>query len=99
MSQKKYNDRNIKEVLKEFIHSNTRLEKGFSKAHLEEIWQNEMGPIISSYTNKIIFKDGIMKVYLSSAPLRKELLMGKNKIIQNINSAAGSSLVQDIEFF
>lgn len=99
MNIKKYNDRNIKDVLHEFLHSHSRITKGFNTARLNEIWKSEMGPVIASYTSKISLKDGVMRVYITSAPLRKELHMGSDKIIRNINEAAGTELIKAIEFF
>ena len=58
-----------------------------------------MGPTIAGYTSKLYFKDGLLKVYLTSAPLKKELLMGKEKIINIINSEVGEELVTAVEIF
>ncbi|MBK9257811.1 MAG: DUF721 domain-containing protein [Saprospiraceae bacterium] len=95
---KKYNDRSIKEVISEFIGKNERVSKGIHTTRLTDIWKQEMGPIISSYTEKLIFKENVVKVYLTSAPLRKELSMGKPQIIKILNEAIGSEIVTDIEF-
>lgn len=59
--------------------------------------ENHMGATIAGYTSKLYFKDGLLKVYLTSAPL-KELLMGKEKIINIINSEVGEELVT-VEIF
>ncbi|MBK9736783.1 MAG: hypothetical protein IPO92_18205 [Saprospiraceae bacterium] len=40
-----------------------------------------------------------MKVYLTSAPLKKELLMGKDKIINIINEAAKETLITQVEIY
>lgn len=95
----RHNDKSIKEVLGEFIQANKRVSKGYHTAQIEEIWKEQMGPIISGYTQKIYFNDGILRVYLTSAPLKKELLMGKNKIIQIINEAVKEELITQVEIY
>jgi len=95
----RHNDKNIKEVLNDFIASNQRVAKGYYISHIDEVWKQEMGPIISSYTTRIYFKDGALKVYLTSAALKKELSLSKEKAINLLNTALGSAIIQSIEFY
>ena len=92
----RHNDKPIGHVLNE---SNARVGKGYDTVRIEKIWKNHMGPTIAGYTSKLYFKDGLLKVYLTSAPLKKELLMGKEKIINIINSEVGEELVTAVEIF
>ncbi|MBK9582935.1 MAG: DUF721 domain-containing protein [Saprospiraceae bacterium] len=57
------------------------------------------GSIISGYTSKLYFKDGLLKIYLTSAPLKKELSMSKPKIIENLNAALGTNLIKEVEVY
>ena len=93
------NDKSIKEVLNEFISGNARVSKGYHTKHIEEVWKEKMGPIISGYTSKITYQEGTVKVYINSAPLKKELLMGKAKIIGIINEALGDEIVSSVEIY
>jgi hypothetical protein len=95
----RHNDKPIGDVLGEFLNSNKRVGKGYHTVRIEEIWKNHMGPTIAGYTSKLYFKDGLLKIYLTSAPLKKELLMGKDKIINIINSEAGEDLVTYVEIY
>lgn len=95
----RHNDKSIREVLNEFISTNSRVSKGYHTKHIEEIWKEQMGPIISGYTSKILFRDGAMSVYLTSAPLKKELLHGKDKIIAIINETLGQELVKSVDIY
>lgn len=95
----RHNDKNIKEVLNDYMASNAKVAKGYYTSHIDEVWKQEMGPIISGYTNKIYFKDGLLKIYLTSAPLKKELSMGKLKIIEIINTALGTDIVKEVEIY
>ena len=94
----KHNDRNIKEVLSDMIDSNKKLQKGYDTVRIEEAWQQEMGKMICSYTQKLRYKDGVLTVYLLSAPLRNELSMSKEKVINLINKACNGDVVKSIIF-
>jgi hypothetical protein len=73
--------------------------KGYYTSHIDEVWKQEMGTIIANYTSKLYFRDGLLKIYLTSAPLKKELLMGKAKIIEILNNALGTDLIKEVEIY
>ncbi len=95
----RHNDKSIKDVLSDYIASNNKVAKGFYTAQIEEIWKSEMGPVIANYTSRIYFKDGVLKIYITSAPLKRELLMGKEKIIGIINEALKKEVVTTVEVY
>lgn len=94
----KHNDRNIREVLGDVIGNNQKLQKGYSTVRIKEAWMKEMGEIICSYTQKFYFKEGILTVYLTSAPLRSELSMSKEKVIDLLNKYCGEEVVTSVIF-
>jgi hypothetical protein len=93
------NDKSIKEVLNDFLSDNSRVARGYYTSHIDEVWKSEMGALISGYTQKITFSNGVLKVYLTSSVLKKELSMGKDKIIKNLNKALGRDIVEKVEIF
>jgi hypothetical protein len=95
----RHNDKNIKDVLQLFIHSNKKLEEGYQSTIIEDVWKNKMGNAIASYTTKIQLKEGTLYITLSSAPLRKELMMGKTKIIDLMNEALEGHFVKEVLFY
>lgn len=95
----RHNDKNIKEVLGDFMAANKKVAKGYHTAKIDEVWKMEMGPIISGYTSRLYFKDGLLKIYLTSSALKKELLYGKDKIINNMNEALGSNIISEVEIY
>jgi len=94
----KHNDRNIREVLGDVIGKNHKLKKGFSTMQIKEAWNKEMGDIICSYTQKFYFSNGALTVYLTSAPLRNELSMSKEKVIDLLNKSCGAEVIKSIVF-
>ena len=94
----RHNDRNIREVLGDVIGNNRKLQKGYSTVKIKEAWQKEMGEMICSYTQKLYFKDGVLTVYLLSAPLRNELSMSKDKVIELLNNYYNEEIIKSIIF-
>ena len=95
----RHNDKNIKEVLGEYLAVNKKVAKGYYTSHIDDVWREMMGPTISGYTSKILFRGGILKIYLDSSALKKELSMSKDKIITLLNEALGHDVVQSVELF
>ena len=57
-----------------------------------------MGDGINRYTIKRYVKDGVMTVHLSSASLANELMLNRDRIIQQINEALGREIIREIIF-
>lgn len=90
------NDKDMKDLLKQVLQDNKKLNKGVSQVVLEDAWRSEMGDVICSYTDRLYFNNGKLIVYLTSAPLRSELSMSKAKLIDVLNKACGDQYVKDI---
>ena len=95
----RHNDKNIRDVLSDFVSSNDRFAKGYYTSAMDDTWKTEMGPVIAGYTSRVQFNDGVLKVYVVSAPLRYELLQGKDKIITIMNEALGRKIITSVEIY
>jgi hypothetical protein len=84
------------EVMKEFLYTNTKLSDGIVTAQIEEIWKKDMGAAISGYTSGILYKEQILYIKITSSPLKKELIMGRDKIVALINEALGHEAVREV---
>lgn len=64
------------------------------------MWPEVVGPGVARYTVKRYLADnGVLHVYISSAPLRQELVYMRRSIIDRLNEAAGSpEAITDIVF-
>lgn len=94
----KHNDKKIKDVLTDMMGSNKKLNRGYAAIRIQNAWVIEMGEMINSYTKKIYFSGGTLTVYLTSAPLRNELSMSKQKVIDLINAACQERLIKEVHF-
>ena len=57
-----------------------------------------MGKTISSRTTKLFFKQKVLYVELSSAPLKQELILAKVKILALLNEKVTEGTITDIVF-
>jgi hypothetical protein len=98
MSTKRNNEfMSIKDVMKDVIKDNTKLQKGIDLIELKEAWANVMGNGVLSYTKEIQFKNGILTVRLNSSVLREELSYGKDKIINLLNEKLNKVLIKNVK--
>ena len=94
----KKNDAPIKEVMNRFFSGKKKLYYGVTNVTIEQIWKDAMGSFIGKYTSSIKLYDGTLTVKITSAPLRKELSMSPDKVINLINEALGHPLIKQVVF-
>ena len=75
-----------------------RLDGKLGEVQLVQNWEKIMGKPIAMKTQQLYFKDGKLFVRLTSAPLKHELNMSKSKVIELLNTEAGSDVVKDVVF-
>ena len=73
------------------------LEMAYREKLLVESWEAIMGKPISSRTNGVFIKDKILIVKLSSAPLKQELTLQKEKVLERINEDF-EGVIKDVRF-
>lgn len=93
----RHNETNsIKELIDLFIKEN-KLTKGLRQITLEEIWKEQMGAGVATYTKKVELRGELFIVYLNSSVLREELSYGKDKIINILNESLGEDIIKRIK--
>ena len=75
-----------------------KLEQQFNEKRLIHSWQEIMGEPIANRTTNIFIKEGVMVVKLNSAPLKQELNMAKDKVLELFERKLGSQVVQEVKF-
>ncbi len=83
----------IKEVMKQ-----QHLNKGMLENRAVHYWEKVLGPSVARVTHRIYIRNGVLYVEMTSSVLRNELMMWKDKIINNLNQAIGDTIVRDIVF-
>lgn len=74
------------------------LEDKYDKALIIDTWSKIVGEPVANRTEKIFVKDRKLFVQLNSAPLRHELSLSKDKIIERLASELGRKIVEDVVF-
>ncbi len=92
----RHNEANSIEELMPFFIQENNLTKGLRQVTIEQLWKEQMGNGVANYTDKIILKDNLLIVHLTSSVLREELSYGKEKIIRILNEALGETIIKKI---
>ncbi|WP_234735551.1 DUF721 domain-containing protein [Tellurirhabdus bombi] len=87
----------LKDAIGQMLKS-YQLQTRFDETYLEAFWEKMMGKAIASRTNRLYVKNRILHIEISSAPLRSELVIAKQKMIQLINKEMGTDVIEDVIF-
>jgi predicted nucleic acid-binding Zn ribbon protein len=75
-----------------------KLQTRYDETYLEAFWSRMMGPQIASRTTKIFVRERKLYLQISSAPMRNELVVAKQKLIQLVNKDMGKDMIDDVIF-
>jgi predicted nucleic acid-binding Zn ribbon protein len=75
-----------------------KLQNQFDETSIEANWAEIMGKPIAARTTKVYAKNQKLYLQIDSAPLKKELVMAKQKMIELINKHAGKTVIQEVIF-
>lgn len=90
------NTQTIGEVLRDFFEDNTELYEKMMEIRIQRAWREVLGPMVLQYTRLIYVKDRVLYVSLTSAVLRNELLLCRERLVKSLNQYAGSSVIKDL---
>ena len=65
----------------------------------EEAGQTVMGKFFEKYTDRVEVRQRVLYVKINSPAMRQELLMGKSKILANINEEIKKDFLVDVKIF
>ncbi len=92
---RKSNGEPLKDILHQFVEQ-YRLRGKLTEVGVFDTWTKVMGNTISTRTDKIAFKKGILYVKVNSAPLGNELRMQKQKVLDLMNESMGADSIKDV---
>lgn len=93
---KRTNTQPIGEILRDFFEDNTELYEKIMEVRIERAWKKLLGPMAAHYTRHLYVRDRILYVSMTSAVLRSELLLSKDKLLSNINQEIGQAFLFDL---
>jgi len=74
------------------------LEHTFKQKQLITNWGQVMGKTIASRTSKLFFKDKVLFIKLTSAPLKNEMQVAKPQILEILEKELGKGEIVDVRF-
>lgn len=74
------------------------LKTKFNETFLITYWEKIVGATIATRTEKIYINKETLFLRISSAALRQDLVLSKTRLIDLLNTEAGSIIVKDIVF-
>ena len=94
---KKQNQQTIGQVLQQWLSEHSNSVRA-TESRLKLAWADLLGPAVNARTTSIKFgRDGRLRVKLSSAPLRNELLYSRSQIMEELNRNLGEPLVKELD--
>ena len=81
----------IEKVLKQF-----NLEEKLLETRLVGSWEEVAGKLIARHTRELYIKDRILHIETDMQALKQELTYMKTSLIEKLNKAAGSKVIDDI---
>lgn len=83
-------------VLEDLLHT-YRLKSKVNEVNLVREWEAIVGPLISNKTEKILLKNGVLHITISSAPLKQELSYSKDQVMKLVEDRFGKGYINGIE--
>ena len=83
-------------VLEDLLHT-YRLKSKVNEVNLVREWEAIVGPLISSKTEKILLKNGVLHITISSAPLKQELSYSTDQVMKLVEDRFGKGYINGIE--
>lgn len=94
---KKQNQQTIGQVMQQWLREHANSVRA-TESRLKLAWADLLGPAVNSRTTSIHFgRDGKLRVKLSSAPLRNELMYSRSQILDELNRTLGEPLVKELD--
>jgi predicted nucleic acid-binding Zn ribbon protein len=94
---KRSNTEPISEVIRQYLKE-LQLEQKLKEVSLTGQWEEVVGKIIASKTERLNIRDGIMYIHVRSSVVKNELMMIREELVKALNDRAGEELVKEIVF-
>ena len=89
-------NRKYLDEMRDFFEDNTELYEKILEIRVERAWKEVLGPMVMQYTRNIYVRDHILYVSLTSAVLRSELTLCRERLVKSLNEYAGATVIHDI---
>ena len=74
------------------------LETPLNEKRLIDAWAEILGTTIASRSKALFIKNQVLYVEVTSAPLRQQLMMGRQQLVVKLNQKVGAQVITNIIF-
>lgn len=89
--------KSIGEILGQYLNP-ADLDASINERRLEAFWPDVVGPYINRQTLRRYVSHRVLHVFLTSAPLRNELMINRSSLVRRLNEITGADVIDDIMF-
>lgn len=75
-----------------------RVRGKYKETFIIQNWEKIMGAPIAKRTTNLYIRNKKLYIHLSSAPLKNELNLSKQKVVELLNKAADDKVLEDVVF-
>lgn len=90
------NSQSLGEVLRDIFDGNAVLREKILEIRIQRAWGEVLGPMVMQYTRNVFIRDKVLYVSLTSAVLRSELSMCRDRLVVSLNKYAGAEVIRDV---
>ena len=90
------NAQSIGEILRDYFEDNTEFYEKIMESRIRYAWRQLLGPMAMYYTRTIYVRDRVLYISITSAVLRNELLLTKEKLKESLNKKIGNAFLFDL---
>jgi predicted nucleic acid-binding Zn ribbon protein len=91
------NEQSIGDVIREFLHAYD-LEDQMNETRLIHSWEKVAGKLVARHTQNLHIRNKVLFVKIDSPALKNELNYSRGKILEMLNKAVKSKVIEDIVF-
>ncbi len=88
-------DRHIKDILSRYVRKD-KISDGYFTSKIQETWHEIMPKLVVDLTEKLVFRKGILTIYVQSAPLKHELFSNRESIKDRFNQHLAEIIVHEV---
>ena len=90
------NSQTLGEVLRDFFENSPVLRAKILPLRIQRGWGELLGPMVQQSTTTLYVKNRVLHVSLTSAVLRSELLLCRERLVKSLNEYAEADVIDDI---
>ena len=88
-------EKNIGEVLNKMMDK-YRLTSKFNEIELVKVWEDIAGKLVAKHTTKLEIKGKTLYVWFDQAPLKNEIFLRRDQLLNAINDKMGKGFIEKI---